>query len=95
MQGCSVGCTIGTWDIAPLVFTLAAGRSMGFPNLKNAFSTGDVLCLGAAGFRFVISHDRPYVSVRVARFHLMYSSSAEYSKKAYPSTTHDPTMRVQ
>ena len=30
VQGCSVSCTIGMWDIAPLVFILAAGRSMGF-----------------------------------------------------------------
>ena len=30
----SVDCTIGMWDISPLVFIVAAGGYIGFPELK-------------------------------------------------------------
>ena len=68
VRECSVGCTIGVWDMAPLVLIKTAGRYTGFLGLKSAFSSGGVV--GAAEFRvFLISdnHDRRYMSVHVAR----------------------------
>ena len=35
VRSCSVGWTIDMWDIAPLVFIVAAGGSRGFLELKN------------------------------------------------------------
>ena len=42
----SVGCTIVMWDITPLVLIVAAGRHIGFLELKKCFSSGRVV--GAA-----------------------------------------------
>ena len=36
-RGCSVGCTVGVWDIAPLVLIIVAGRCIGFLQLKKCF----------------------------------------------------------
>ena len=59
-----------------------------FKRVRFAFGCGGISCFYVA---------RPSVRVRSCRmrFHLMYSSTAEYSRKAYPPTTHDPTMCVQ
>ena len=37
VRNSSVGCTIGVWDIAPLVLIIAAGRYIGFLELKKCF----------------------------------------------------------
>ena len=37
VRGCSVGCTIGVWGIAPLVLIIAAGRYIGFLELQKSF----------------------------------------------------------
>ena len=34
MRGCSVGCTISVWNIAPSVLIIAAGRYIGFLKRK-------------------------------------------------------------
>ena len=77
VRGCSVGCTEGVWDIAPLVLIIAAGRCIGFPRTKKLFFSSRGVVRGAAEFRvFVMSdkRDRRYVSVHVAcRFTLFES----------------------
>ena len=51
VRGCSVGCTVGVWDIAPLVLIIAAGRSIGFLELKKMFFSSRGVVRGAAEFR--------------------------------------------
>ena len=52
------------------------------------FGCGGISC-------FYVARPSVHVRSRRMRFHLMYSGTAEYSRKACPSTTHDPTMCVQ
>ena len=57
VRGCSVGCTIGMWDIAPLVLIIAAGRYTGFLERKKCLlKRGCCLWVRrAAGFSGVLN----------------------------------------
>ena len=70
------------------VHGISIAKKSFFKRVCFGFGCGGISCFYVA---------RPSVRVRSCRmrFHLMYSSTAEYSRKAYPSTTHDPTMCVQ
>ena len=69
----SVGCTIGMWDMAPLVLIITADRYKGFLELKKMlFQAG---CCGYGGIScfFHVGQAQPSVRVRSCRmwFHLM------------------------
>ena len=103
----SVGCTIGMWDMAPLVLTIAVVRYIGLQGRKKMFFKAGVLRVRrAAGFSGVLigakslfcfrssaCNFESYAAHRTPRLSAERAGVAEYASRAAVHVESSDTMR--